>query len=208
MFWTSTCSSSMTWWMLKQATDRHTVSLMFYLLIYFNSIMVWVSIIQLNHFGFDLDSSHKSVWFKCDTSPQWWLESVTDYNSILGDGSVITSLTKSPFCWCVCVGTVEYILWCFGLVVLLAGMSVLPYFSSCYLALPLFSLTWSLNSVSSPLVSVCFSMSNLRFRPRNSVLAPSKGSANTRTTTGLDRWGGWVSPSVGLPVGFVCLCHL
>lgn len=49
----------------------------------------------------------------------------------------------------------------------------------------------------------------LRFSPRNSVPALGQGSACTGTTTGREGWGGWVCPSIALPVGFnlfVCVC--
>lgn len=53
------------------------------------------------------------------------------------------------------------------------------------------------------LCSLLFVLSgSLRFRPRNSVLAPGQGSAHNRTTTGREGWGGWVCPSTTLPVGF------
>lgn len=66
----------------------------------------------------DMNSSQKQRIFDSSVTQAQWLASVKDDNQFLGDGSSSTALIKtlsSPFS--LCVGAVETMLWCCGVVV-------------------------------------------------------------------------------------------
>lgn len=147
--------------------------------------------------GFDLTCAQvRKLW--CDTSPSF---------SGLSPESITADLERL-FCFKLpCKTSVDSFWWCVqgkGVVtlVVLWGCS-LTTFSSPELSGPSF-LSPGLVPGSAPLVSLSFARSHLRFRPRNSVLAPSKGSTHT-PTTGPEGWGGWVSV-FALPVTLSGFC--
>lgn len=198
----------------------------------FKSVTVWVCCLWLNQLWFDLDSSQKmfdSSVTQVFIAAAWVLKGLQPVFGRLPHVDQSRKNFVNPFSWCVCWngGMIFVVLWgCRWLMCLKVFTTRMFCPSFFFIMLPFWppppfspscvTHMWSLSLPGSCLCSLGALVSSflylfgfLRFSPRNSVPALGQGSACTGTTTGREGWGGWVCPSIALPVGFnlfVCVC--